>query len=532
MKWIYNLKTAVKLVSAFVIIAIILCVVGIYGVGNLGKMDKTIGDMYENRLTPIADLNTAHQYLIENRVYIRDINTTAKTAAKKNEFKEMINSNLQKVEELLVKYNKPGLREKETEILKDYEAAWLTYEAGLETAIKLNDTGISPTDYTDHLLTGGLQDATEKVVGMMGDLITINLERADEANADASELYQSTRNITIIIVIIASIASIGFGVFISQIIARPLRRVVELVGKVADGDLSETSDINTKDETGVLASSVNNMILTLRKTIGGILVSAESVSAAAQQISASTEEVASGSVSQANASHTMSELFRELSVAINSVAQGAEQASELSDTAMRIAEDGGRVVNSSIQGMTRVSDQMSHLEEDSQKIGEIIDVIDEIAEQTNLLALNAAIEAARAGDQGRGFAVVADEVRKLAERSSEATKQITTIIKGMQNNTHESVSAVEEGVASSQKTGEALEQIMRVVNETAEKVMEIAAASEEQAAQSAEVLQSIDSISAATEESAASSEETASTAQSLAHLAEELNNSVSLFRIK
>lgn len=161
-------------------------------------------------------------------------------------------------------------------------------------------------------------------------------------------------------------------------------------------------------------------------------------------------------MSQATAAQTMNELFRELSEAINSVAQSAEQASELSDHTMRIAQDGGAVVTDSIQGMTLLNNQMSRLEEGSDKIGEIIAVIDDIAKQTNLLALNAAIEAARAGEQGRGFAVVANEVRKLAERSSEATKQVTDIIKEMQKNTQHSVKAVVEGVAFSQKMGKPL----------------------------------------------------------------------------
>jgi methyl-accepting chemotaxis protein len=218
-------------------------------------------------------------------------------------------------------------------------------------------------------------------------------------------------------------------------------------------------------------------------------------------------------------------------VAINSVASSAEEASELSNKTVGIAQDGGEIVRSSIGGMNLVNQQMLRLQEDSNKIGEIIEVIDDIADQTNLLALNAAIEAARAGDQGRGFAVVADEVRKLAERSSEATKQITSIIKGIQDNTQQSVKAVEQGVISSQKSGKAFENIISMVNDSANKVTEIAAASEEQAAQSSEVMSSIESISAAAEEAAASSEETASTAQSLAQLAEELNNSVSIFKI-
>lgn len=181
--------------------------------------------------------------------------------------------------------------------------------------------------------------------------------------------------------------------------------------------------------------------------------------------------------------------------------------------------------------MENLSSQMKLLEKDSQKIGRIIEVIDEISEQTNLLALNAAIEAARAGDQGRGFAVVADEVRKLAERSGEATQQIAGIIKGMQHNTDQSLRAMEHATTQTSKTGQTFQSIVRMVSDTADQVTEIAAASEEQAAQTVEVMRAVETIAAASEESAAAAEETASSSQTLAHLAEELNHHINYFRV-
>lgn len=323
-------------------------------------------------------------------------------------------------------------------------------------------------------------------------------------------------------------------ILLTSSIVKPLGSSVAIGEFMSKGDFTQkvpAAYLRRSDEIGTLSRVFAQLLESMKEMIGKVNMNAASVAAASQQLSAGAEELAVGSSNQAESVQTVSELFQEWSNAINSVASDASAASELVNQTSGIASEGSGIVQQSVEGMNRVREHVTRLEADSQRIGEIIEVIDDIAKQTNLLALNATIEAARAGDQGRGFAVVADEVRKLAERSGGATKQIADIIKGMQKNTADSVEAVQHGVVYTEKAGEAFAHITSMVNESAGKVMDIAAASEEQAAQAAEVATAIETISSSTEETAATSEESAATAQSLAELAEELNHTVSAFKI-
>ncbi|MEK4326114.1 methyl-accepting chemotaxis protein [Paenibacillus sp. FSL R7-0312] len=302
--------------------------------------------------------------------------------------------------------------------------------------------------------------------------------------------------------------------------------------RLTAGDLTvEPLNLKSKDEIGQVALAINNMTGKIKGLIEKSVTLSHTVSTASREISMNTEEVVRSSTHQANDAQTMTMLVSELSMAVTSVAQNAERASTMYQQTVGISTENMRIVDASINEMNAASEQMNKLQEDSKKIGNILDLIDDIAEQTNLLALNAAIEAARAGEHGRGFAVVADEVRKLAERSGEATRQISQIIETMQENTVKSVSAVGLGVQSSLDAAAAFDKIKGIVGETAQLITEIAAASEEQAAQADDVLRSVQSIAAASQEVCACAEETAASSHDLVDSTAQLNESLAAFRM-
>lgn len=528
MKWFNNLKTSVKFIGSFLVISAIMAFVGIYGLGNLSKVNNSLDDMYRNQLVAIKSLQQMQVSFNEMRVSLRKLYMSEEPQIivdTKEGYRNEITSIGQSMDEFIT----TELSEESRKLLESYDKLWEQYLDVYEKAVGAKDAG--DLMEMERIINGEYQTSLNQIRDLLASLVEINMTEADESRERGADTYSSSRNITIAILVAAIAVSIAFGYWIARMISNPLNRVVRLVSKVSEGDLRDTVNLDTKDEIGQLGNAIDAMVLNLRRIVGSILTGAQSLAAASEQISASSEEIASGNASQANAAQTISELFKELSAAIHSVAQNTELASELSDKAISVAKDGGDVIRSSMESMNEVSGKMSMLEDDSQKIGDIIEVIEDIADQTNLLALNAAIEAARAGEQGRGFAVVADEVRKLAERSSEATKQITGIIKGMQENTKMSVAAVHESAEFSRKTGESFHLIVSMVNDAGHKVTEIASASEEQAAQTSTVQEAVESISAATEEAAAASQETAATAQSMSVLAQDLQRSVAIFNI-
>ncbi|AZN39089.1 methyl-accepting chemotaxis protein [Paenibacillus albus] len=361
-------------------------------------------------------------------------------------------------------------------------------------------------------------------------------EYLDSYAISQAELIQKANRtsslfIYILIALLAlAIGVVGFGVI--RRITRSVDTILNRTKRFAEGELQAGAQmVHDKDELGSIASSIETMADGLRQLISQVMSSAERVTSAAAEISATTDEVARGNMYQAESAQTAAEVVTQLSQGVQQAQQRAQEATVLTESTNGDAINCSKTVSESLASMNNLSQRMHALEQDSTQIGSIIEVINDIAEQTNLLALNAAIEAARAGDQGRGFAVVADEVRKLAERSGDATKQISSIITGMQHSTQESVKAMSTTEILYRQAGGALESIVHRVGEVTQQTKEIAASSVTQAAQSEEVMKQIEAIASISQEAAASAQETASSSQTLGSLANQLTAVVRKFRI-
>nr|WP_207283548.1 methyl-accepting chemotaxis protein [Pseudomonas sp. FW300-N2F2] len=383
-----------------------------------------------------------------------------------------------------------------------------------------------------------MTDQGTTIVTLSEQLYQIQLDRRDAESAQA-------RTLQLISTLLALLMGVIAAVIITRQITGPLRETLAVVERIASGDLSQNVIVTRRDELGVLQQGIARMGVTLRDLISGIRDGVTQIASAAEELSAVTEQTSAGVNSQKVETDQVATAMHEMTATVQEVARNAEEASQAAAAADGEARAGDKVVSEAIAQIERLAsevvrstDAMTVLQQESDKIGSVMDVIKAVAEQTNLLALNAAIEAARAGEAGRGFAVVADEVRGLAQRTQKSTEEIEGLVAGLQNGTQQvaavmnnSRSLTDSSVALTRKAGESLGNITRTVSNIQSMNQQIAAAAEQQSAVAEEISRSIINVRDVSEQTAAASEETAASSVELARLGNQLQMMVSHFRV-
>ena len=414
--------------------------------------------------------------------------------------------------------------------------------------------GKSENDLIDMLQTDPLaatmfiataDDAYQEI--RKGFVVLLALEDKLSSNKYSESLasFDSTNLEVIAVLTLAFVLSLGFSFFLRGLILAPVKRTVAAIQSVATGDFTKRIEIDSKDEIGDMAEDFNQLIGRLSDTLREVKNTSDKVANAASRVHTTSERMATGTEQVAAQAATVATAGEEMAATSQEIAQNCHNAAQRGDEANISARAGATVVEETVQGMQRIAARVQSsartveaLGESSNRIGEIIGTIEDIADQTNLLALNAAIEAARAGEQGRGFAVVADEVRALAERTTKATKEIGAMIKSIQQETRNAVSAMEEGVKEvetgtcrAEKSGQALQEILNRIGEVTEQVSQIATASEEQTATTGEISQNMQQITQVVHETALGAQESAAAASQLTGFSGELQHLVAQFKL-
>jgi len=504
MNWFLRLPLAHKLLLTFLACAILTTGVGIYSWIRLTELQEMLDYTYSNNLRSVRLLSEANlRQGSHNRVYAR-LPSLKDPAARKSAVDRAV-VHMEKESEALNELRSMPLDPHESKIYSLLDSAIPYYLRVNERVFKLSQEG-KLQDAAD-LSNGEARKASDSVTYLMKDLVDFKDSVAKATNEKAMAKSDEARKILVALILIAVLLAIALGIFITRLITRQLGGepdyAVEVVSRIARGDLSVSIKTREGDRTSLLYA-MKTMMEKLHKVILEIRKSSDSVASATEQISSSAQSLSQTASEQAANVEETSSAVEEISSTVAQNAENAKVTDGIASKSANSAREGGDAVRQTVTAMRQIAG----------KIG----IIDDIAYQTNLLALNAAIEAARAGEHGRGFAVVAAEVRKLAERSQIAAQEISSV--------------AESSVTLSEKAGSLFEDLVPSIRKTADLVQEIAAASREQTAGLEQINISVMQLTQTTQGTAAAAEELSGTSEELSQQAINLQETIRFFQIE
>lgn len=498
MKWFYNLKISTKLITSFLVVLSLTAFMGVFATIQLAAVNETTKEITSNWLPSVRLTQEVRFNFTEYRVRVtRHIMAT--DPAEMAQIEQQISEKLADINAVRAEYEKLITSPEERQLYSSFVEKLEAYLITSRRVISLSNEG--KTEEARVLFAGDGRRASGEVAESLEKIVLLNNQGASQADERGDEIYNKARTAIFAVLIGALLTGMTLALVIARIIAKPLITAAQVATKLAEGDLTVNVESTTRDETGVLLSAMQNMIVRLSGIIAEVRSSADNLASASEEVSATAQSMSQSSSEQAASVEETSASVEEMSASINQNTENAKVTDGMASKAAKEATEGGTAVQQTVAAMKQIAQRIS--------------IIDDIAYQTNLLALNAAIEAARAGEHGKGFAVVAAEVRKLAERSQVAAQEIGEL----------SSSSVE----LAEKAGKLLDEIVPSIRKTSDLVQEISAASEEQASGVSQINTAMVQLNQITQQNASSSEELAATAEEMSSQAEQLQQAMSFF---
>jgi methyl-accepting chemotaxis protein-1 (serine sensor receptor) len=510
-----NLKISTRLSILVGLMCLMMLGIGLMGLSGQSSSNRSLKSVYNDRTVALEQLARVYRFVQLNQTaFARAVGDARPGQLAK--YTQDIAQNTAQINKAWDEYAATEMTTQEAALIKQYLQARDKY---LSDAQSKAQAALAASDYQEafFLIHEAMPTLYAPMREALDGLIKIQVDEAKNLFDDASANYVSNRLWASACLVLAVALSSTYAFFLIRNIRSSLQRAQEVADYIAQGDLTHKAVVEGAGEIAVLTQSMSEMRESLVRVVAAVRSGSDGVSTASSEIAQGNHDLSARTESQASALEETAASMEELSATVKQNADSARQANQLALNASTVAVKGGEVVS-------QVVDTMKGISVASQKISDIISVIDGIAFQTNILALNAAVEAARAGEQGRGFAVVASEVRSLAGRSAEAAKEIKTLIGA-------SVERVERGNSLVEQAGVTMTEVVSSIKRVTDIMGEISAASNEQSAGVSQVGEAVQQMDQATQQNAALVEQMAAAASSLKSQAAELVHTVAAFKL-
>ncbi|HHQ4559343.1 methyl-accepting chemotaxis protein [Aeromonas hydrophila] len=541
-----------KLTAGFAVLGLMMAFIGGFSLLQFGNMNRAAIGFTDSILPAVVRTSTLGESINTLRRYELDVFLVAADPQQRAHYRDLSEQSLQEVARQ-VKAHDATIWAEDVEERRTFDIVkqdWDKYVA-LHQRVRLMQDGGQLAEAQQLFMSEGITLYTN-LAKSVADLIRINHGYSVNSRAQVVEAFDSAK----LSIIIALLLGLGLAGVLSTVLTRQIRDPLVMLARqaqrIASGDLGKgelqewiRGSRFKRDELGQLGAAIDRMQGSLADLVSEIAGSVSQLSSAVEEVSAISEQSATGMARQQSEVSQVATAMNEMQSTVNEVARNTTDAMSAAKDASRTSTQGNQVVRSAISSIEEVSVKIEQagvvvqqLEQDSNNISMVLDVIRGIAEQTNLLALNAAIEAARAGEQGRGFAVVADEVRSLAQRTQNSTAEISKMIEVLQERTAEAGSAMQlsrqqmqESVGLAREAGSSIDTINGAVTQITDMNTLIATATEEQNAVTEELNRSIVNIHNAADENALGAQQTAQACVELSKLANTLHHMTQRFTL-